>query len=204
LLFLGQALRQDPLLQKWTQARPEELVAELIEFQPLQRADGQLYMFDGRMPALALHAVSAEPQRKGKRWGRVTTYWLWYVFNPFQSDEYNIHGLTKGDRLKSIIQWRLMYWLYKQKLPDTVPTDEAVTDLQALSLIRKLEVGTTEYFNEGEIEGLKMTLTIDHLFAPYEETDPATFDLLDFSIHTFSAGTPLVPELEVEADIDQT
>jgi len=204
LHFLNLALRQDKDIQKWTSARPDEIVAETLEFQPIQRNGGEVYLFANKMPTLALHVVKSKRHRRGGRWGRDLTLWLWYLFLPFQSDEPSIHGLTKVERWKSLIDWRLGYWLYEQKLPATAAEDEEVFNLQTAAKIRTMDVGDTEYFNEGEIEGLKMTLEVDHLWAPYEEMDPATFDLLDFEAHTFSAGTPLVAELQVEGDIDQT
>jgi len=203
LLFLKEALRTDPYIQTWSEASPEEIVALTAEYQPIQRADGETYIYLSRLPALCLHTVSATPQRRGKRWGLKRNMWLWYVFKTMGASSADLHPLGKTERWKTLIAWRMGYWLRKQVFY-THGSDDPTMDLQELSNIRIMDIQNIEWFSEGDLEGIKMSLSVDHLWAPYEEVDPATFDLLDFSIHTFDPATPLVAELEVEADIDQT
>lgn len=203
LRFLFLALRQDNKIQTWTEAKPDHIVAKTAEYQPLERADGKTMLYVSQLPALCLHTVSSTRKREGKRWGMIRTMWLWYIFNTFQS---NIeHGLTVSDRWKSIMDWRIGYWLKAQKLPDVGSASTTpVFDLQTVGKITLLETDETTYFSEGNLEGIKIPITVKHRFAPYEEIDPPTFDLLDLSVYTFDPSAPTVAELEVEADIDQT
>lgn len=202
LSFLATALRQDSKIQQWTDASPDGIVAQVAEYQPLQRVDGKTYIARTQIPLLALHTVSSTRKREGARWGRIRTMWLWYLFQDFQARD-GQHGLTVTDRWKGIIDWRIGYWLKVQKYPDVgANSTTPIFDLQEVGKIKLLEIGETTYFSEGDIEGIRIPLTVKHMYAPYEEMDPATFDLLDFSVWTHD-GT-YRKQLEVEADIDQT
>ena len=192
----------DPYIAKWAEAMPEEIVAQAVEYQPIERSSEGIALLISQLPALALHIDTATMKRRGGRWGRIASCSLWYLFKSQQAEGMEIHGFEKNERWKSLIAWRLAYWLKKQKLPATTETE--VFDLQESSKIRTLEVDSMEWLDIGTLQGLKFSLTLEHAFAPYEEIDPATFDLLDLSIHTFDEDTPLVAQLEVEAEIDQT
>lgn len=205
LVFLKEALRQDKYIQKWCEATPEEVVAQTVEYQPIQRADKGIYVLDTQMPVLALNIESATAKRRGASWGRVSTYSLWYLFRSFQAEGLELHGFEKNERWKSLMAWRIVYWLKKQRLyTQAAGGDEPTMDLQEMANIRTLDIGAIQWLDVGEFQGLKFSLTIEHQEAPYEEVSPATLDLLDWKIYTFDDAAPTTPELEVEADYDQT
>lgn len=202
LYFLGTALRTDPEIQKWTEAAPEEIVAKTLEHKPLERSGKDINVYTTEFPCLALNIDSerfrtvpgTDPPR-----GREFNATLWYVFRTFQSEGADMPGFTKGDRLCTLMWWRIQYWLKKQKLfTAAAGADAPVFDLQAVSKIRTLEMNDAdERFQFDSIEGLKIPLTVWHGHAPYEEVDPAYMELIELGI-TSESGTGV----GVEADVD--
>jgi hypothetical protein len=188
LYFLGQALRQDADIQRWTNARPEEIVAKTVEYEPIAKDRGNKYqVYVSQLPALCLHITSARPKIvAGTKRGREFTAMLWYLFKPFQAESREMHGFTKGDRLKSLIWWRIQHYLMYQRLP----IDDGYTfDLQAVSKIRTLEMdGETEWLAFDSVEGIKIPLKCWHGWAPYEEIDPTILELVTLGI-TSEAGS---------------
>lgn len=196
LLFLAEALQTDTDIQKWTQSKPTDIVSHVANYQPLQRADGKTWLMVSQLPSLCWNTVSATHRRRGDRWGRTITGNLWYVFNTPQSESRDIHGLTKAERIKSLIDWRLNYWLHEQKLPRE---DGQVFNYQTESGVRMVTVGGSDWFNEGNVEGLRMSVQLEHYWAPYDEETPTTIELysLDITENTVSSN-----DLKVEAEID--
>jgi hypothetical protein len=188
LYFLGQALRSDPEIQKWTEAAPEEIVAQTVEYQPLERGPGgAISLMVTQLPALCLHIISEKPKPVPGTippTGRQFRAWLWYLFRPFQSDGMETHGFTKGSRLCTLIWWRINYWLKKQKLYTTAAGADGPTfDLQAVSKIRLLEIdGESDRVEFDKVEGIKIPLKVWHGNAPYEEIDPTTLELITLGI----------------------
>jgi hypothetical protein len=204
LYYLGYALRQDSVIQEHTEARPEEIVAQTVEYQPIDRGPGgKLHLYVSQLPALCLHienerfrgvpgtGVVGKPPR-----GREFTAWLWYVFLPFQSEGADMHGYTKGGRWTSLIWWRIKHWLSVQQLPG-VGTGP-VFDFQAVSNIRTLELdGSSDRFAFDSVEGIKIPLKVWHGATPYEEADPTVLEMISIGI-TSEAGTGV----GVDADVD--
>ncbi len=202
LYFLGTALRSDPEIQKWTEAAPEEIVAQTVEHRPLERSGKDINVYVTQFPALCLNidnerfrVVSGTKPPRGREFNAT----LWYIFRTFQAEGADMHGFTKGDRLCSLIWWRIQYWLKKQKLFTAAAGADAPTfDLQTVSKIRTLEMNDTDKrFQYDSIEGLKIPLKVWHGFAPYEEVDPAVLDLISVGI-TAAAGAGY----GVDADVD--
>ena len=205
LLFLAEALQTDPEIQRWTQSSPKDIVSHVANYQPLQRADGKSWLMVSQLPALCFNTVSASHRRRGDRWGRTLTGNLWYVFNTPQSESADIHGLTKAERIKSLMDWRINYWLHRQKLPRA---DGGVFDLQSETKIRLVTVGDSDFFNEGNVEGLRISVQLEHYWAPYTEDDITTIDLYSVSITERDSeaipevGGPSPAPLTGEATID--
>ncbi len=196
LVFLREALKSDKEILQETGARPEEIVASIAEYQPIQRDDGKNWVLVSMLPCLALNVESSIPKHFGSpRRGRVFTASLWYIFNTFQSEGKDIHGLTKTERFKSLINWKITHYLRYCQIP--IGVDNPTIDLSTLAKIRTLKQMGTDYFNVGSLQGIKTTIEVAHLFAPYTEVTPAMFELLDLTI-TEDAGAGL----SVEADID--
>jgi hypothetical protein len=203
LYYLGTALRQDDEIVKWTDARPEEIVAKTVEYQPIDRGPGnKLHLYVSQFPCLALHVTSERARGvpgtgvNGKPPnGREFTAWLWYLFQPFQSGDADTHGFTKGARLCSLIWWRIKHWLSVQQLP---ATGDSVFDFQAVSKIRTLEIdGSSDRVEFDNVEGIKIPLKVWHGHAPYEEVTPTTLELISLGI-TSEEGSGV----GVSADVD--
>lgn len=204
LYYLGYALRQDDEIVKWTEARPEQIVAQTCEYQPIDRGpSNKLYLYVSQLPALCLHVdnerfkgvpgtgVNGKPPR-----GREFNATLWYVFQPFQSEGVDMHGFTKGQRYCSLMWWRIKHWLSVQQLP-AVGTGP-VFDFQTVSGIRKLELdGSSDRFALDSVEGIKIPLKVWHGATPYEEVDPPILELISLGI-TSEAGSGV----GVDADVD--
>jgi hypothetical protein len=204
LYYLGYALRQDDEIVKQTGARPEEIVAQTVEYQPIDRGPGnKLHLYVSQLPSLCLNidserhrgvpgtGVNGKPPR-----GREFNATLWYVFQPFQSYDEDIHGFTKGQRYCSLMWWRIKHWLSVQQLPGigTGP----VFDFQAVSGIRTLELdGSSDRFAFDSVEGIKIPLKVWHGVTPYEEADPTILELISLGI-TSEAGSGV----GVDADVD--
>ena len=205
LYFLGTALRSDPEIQKWTEASPEQIVAQTIEHLPIDhQPGGKIGFYATELPCLALN-IDSERFRgvsgtgQGKPRGREFQATLWYLFQPFQAKSREMHGYTMGQRLCTLMWWRIKHWLSVQKLYTAAGGADAPTfDLQAVSKIRTLEMNdSSERVGYAFAEGLKIPLTVWHGFAPYEEVDPAVLDLISLGI-TSEAGTGV----GVDADVD--
>lgn len=202
LTFLTYALQHDSVLQTQTESTATDIVAYAANYQPLQRADGKVWLYVSQLPALCFHVTSAAHRRRGGRWGRILSGNLWYLFQTPQSESDSIHGLTKAERFKGLIDWRLNYWLHKQTVTDDFngDGDDQTYNLQTEGLIRLLTVGDSDWFNEGNIEGLRMDLTIEHYWAPYTETGATTVELYEVDIIEKDDGR--IGQLKVEATID--
>jgi len=188
LYFLGQSLRSDPDIQKWTEASPEQIVAQTVEYQPLERGPGgKVHLLTTELPALCLNIVSerfkAVPGTNPPR-GREFSAWIWYLYKPFQSEGRNLHGFTKGQRYSSLIWWRIQYWLKKQKW-FTLPAGASGPsyDLQDVGKIRLLEFdGSSDRVEFAQVEGIKIPIKVWHGYAPYHEADPPILELLTLGI----------------------
>ena len=200
LYYLGTALRQDSEIERLTGAAPEEIVSQTVEYKPMESGGGKIYLLGGvQLPCLALN-IENERHRivPGTHHGREFSANLWYLFRPFQSESADIHGYTKGQRLTTLIWWRIQYYLKHQQLPAEVPTDEATFDLQGVSKIRTVEMnGSSDRFEFEKVEGMRIPLTVWHGYAPYEAIDPPIMELISLGI-TSEAGSGV----GVEADID--
>jgi hypothetical protein len=199
LYFLGQGLRQDKKITRLTGARPEEIVAQTVEYKPMKSAGDKIYLGPWQPPALCLH-IDRERHRivPGTHHGREFTAFLWYLFKPFQAEARDIPGPTKGSRWSTLIWWRLQYWLKHQTIPPEVPSDEVTFDLQSVSKIRTVDWdGYSERFEFDDIEGFRVPLKVWHGYAPYEEIPPTTLELISIGI-TSEAGSGV----GVEADVD--
>jgi hypothetical protein len=196
LYFLGQGLRQDNEIQRLTGARPEEIVAKTVEYQP---DNTRIEVLKTQMPALCLN-ITSERHRlvPGTHHGREFMAMLWYIFEPQRDESRDIAGPTKVQRLCSLIWWRIQYWLKHQTLPPEVPSDEVTFDLQSVSGIRTVAMdGASERIVFDKVVGIKIPLKVWHGKAPYEEIDPTTLELIEIGI-TSEEGTGV----GVEADVD--
>jgi len=199
LYYFGQGLRQDGEIQRLTEARPEEIVNKTVEYKPMESAGGKVYVLVSQFPCLAMH-VESERHRivPGTDHGREFQASLWYLFEPFGDESRDIPGPTKGQRWCTLIWWRLQYLLKHQTLPTEVPDDEVVFDLQSVSKIRTVEMdGSDQRFEFEDIEGMRIPLKVWHGYAPYEQIDPPTMELIELGI-TSEAGSGV----GVEADVD--
>lgn len=204
LYFLGTALRSDPEIQKWTEASPEQIVAQTVEYQPLERGPGnKVHLMVTELPALCLHITGERrkvvPGTGNPPRGREFDAKLWYLFKPFQSEGRSLHGFTKGSRFCSLIWWRIMHYLFNQKLWTVAAGDDDPSfDLQAISKIRLLETdGSSDRVEYAEVEGMTIPLKVWHGFAPYEEIDPPILKLIELGI-TSESGSGV----GVDADVD--
>ena len=164
---------------------------------------GGLFITNNQMPALCLNIVSERARgvpgtgyMGGPPLGREFQAALWYLFRPFQSEDRDMHGLTKGDRLCTLMWWRIKHHLAKQKLGSSVygPT----FDLQDVSKIRTLEVtGSSERVSYDIVQGIKIPITVWHGHAPYEEVSPPILEMIELGI-TSEEGSGV----GVEADVD--
>jgi hypothetical protein len=205
LWYLGTALRGDIEIQKWTEARPEEIIASTAEHAPIDVGGGRgrLFLTNNQMPALCLNILSERHKGVpgtgiigGPNLGREFKAMLWYVFRPFESEGYDMHGLTKGDRLCTLIWWRLKHHLAKQKLGSGFGPS---FDLQRVSGIRTIDPLTesTERVMFDIVQGIKIPLTVWHGKAPYSEVVPPTLEMVELAI-TSKEGSGV----GVEADVD--
>ena len=208
LYYLGTALRADTDIQRLTEARPEEIVANTVEHTPMDvgsSGKGGLFLTANQMPALCLNitgerfkAVPGTGYTGGPPLRREFSATLWYVFQPFQSESRDMHGLTKGDRLCTLIWWRIKHHLSRQKLGDS---DAPTFDLQAVSKIRTITMdGSSERVIYDIVQGIKIPLTVWHGNAPYEEVDPAVLDLITLGITSEDgAGVGVSANVDVSA-----
>jgi hypothetical protein len=196
LYFLGQGLRQDTEIVRLTGARPEEIVAQTVEYQP---DNAHVDILTSQMPALCLHIVSERHRLvPGTHHGREFNAMLWYLFQPQRDESMDIPGPTKVTRWCSLIWWRLQYWLKHQTLPAEVPAAQVSFDLQSVSGIRTVEMdGFSERIVFDKVVGIKVPLKVWHGKAPYTEIEPATMELIEIGI-TSEAGSGV----GVEADVD--
>ena len=204
LTFLATALRSDPDVQKWTEARPEQLVAQTVEYKPLDRGPGgKVNLYVTELPIMALYITGERrkvvPGTGNPPRGREFTAQLWYLFKPFQSEGRDLHGFTKGSRFCSLVWWTLHKYLYNQKLWTVAAGADGPTfDLQDVSKIRLLEMdGVSTRVEYAEVEGITIPLKCWHGFAPYEEIDPAILELVTVGI-TSEEGMGV----GVDADVD--
>lgn len=188
LAYLKQAFRQDEEIIGVTEAKPEEIVASVRDYQPVRREDGETVVYGTELPAICISTRRSKRRFTGKRWRRERSCDLWYLFETPGSDGLDVHGLAKTERIKSIIEWRMRYWFYVQKLPPEGPLAGEVFDLQTEADIHEIELGEADWFNEGAIQGLRWDLTITHDWAPYDEVSPAVLDIVDFTV-TEDAGS---------------
>ena len=205
LYFLGTALRTDVDIQRWTEAAPEEIVAQTMEHAPIEHlAGGKIGFYATQLPCLALsidtERFRACPGTNPPR-GREFMATLWYLFAPFQAES-ELHGYSKGQRFSTLMWWRIQYWLKKQKFftADAGP-DVPTFDLQAVSKIRTLEMNdSSERVGYAFAEGLKIPLKVWHAFAPYEEVDPAILNLITLGITSEAgAGVGVIADVDVSA-----
>jgi len=205
LWYLGTALRGDIEIQRLTEARPEEIVASTVEHAPMDVGGGKgaLFITNNQMPALCLNITSE--RHKGVQGtgylgkpmlGREFNAILWYVFRPFESEDRDMHGMTKGHRLCTLVWWRIAHALARQKLGDDLGPS---FDLQAVSGIRKIDPLTesTERVLFDIVQGIKIPITVWHGKAPYSEVAPPILELIELGI-TSEEGSGV----GVDADVD--
>jgi hypothetical protein len=164
---------------------------------------GALFLTNNQMPALCLNILSE--RHKGvtgtgylgkPNLGREFNAMLWYVFRPFESEDRDMHGMTKGQRLCTLVWWRLAHHLARQKLGDS---NGPSFDLQATSGIRKIDPLTenTERVMFDIVQGIKIPITVWHGKAPYSEVDPPILELVDIGITNVE-----VPKIGIDLDAD--
>lgn len=186
LYFLATALRSDTEIQKITEASPDEIVAQTAEYQPMEKGPGgKIYLLSSQLPCLALHIVDEKEKIvPGTKRGREFTAWLWYLFRPFQSQSHDVHGYTMGERLCSLVWWRIQHWLMYCKLFSlSAGADGPTFDLCETAKIREIALtGNSDRIQFSEVEGIKIPIKVWHGWAPYDEIDPVILRTISLGI----------------------